>query len=86
MSNPLPDSESKRDSSDIPCSFFRRRLRHLHNIPLHTNSSPKSNLNLTTSRGRLYLLDQFNERDPNPSRTTPSPCSPSSSAPSSSCS
>ncbi|KAF3039609.1 hypothetical protein E8E11_002340 [Didymella keratinophila] len=34
-------------------------------------------LSLTTSRGNLYLINQFKERLPFPYATAPSPCSPS---------
>ncbi|KAJ4353200.1 Aquaporin-1 [Didymosphaeria variabile] len=65
MSSQHGDPESRQNEDDnIPCGFFRRRLSRLHNVPVGVNREQK--LSLTTSRGRVYMLDQFTENVPQP--------------------
>ncbi|CAJ2510591.1 Uu.00g062160.m01.CDS01 [Anthostomella pinea] len=64
MSNENGDPESQGDAADGPPSFIRRRLGRMQNIPI--GPGHKQNLHVTTSRGRIYLLDQFNEKVPEP--------------------
>jgi hypothetical protein len=50
-----------RDTSPSHLPLWRRPLRRLQT---HSKETSGTNLTLTTSAGKIYLLDQFRERVP----------------------